>query len=325
MPPSTPGRSSSAPPTTPERRKRTYDDLNLSSDAGDAADGFDPAIRSSGASSPQSGAAAVGTSATLHYSTSNLHSYTEKESKRLKLDAAEIQSVHAFNKSGLEKKLAQILMNQVVIMKVLGHVEEGKKQWEGPSENLKTNIKKYAHAVLVAPDLHGYRDKPAFYVLAILKKFRFDLPKDIEKDHAQWKKVEQCCGVALTSRRRVVKDEIKESKDVDLWTLTENVIGTCGTTSLEIAARVAIMRYVLFERGIADDSFWRKVDEELQEIREEADGDNLAASGALKYYIDNDLVTYGKAGEREEINYNATVPSWIQEVHDIVRGVGSYE
>ncbi|EPQ53203.1 hypothetical protein GLOTRDRAFT_95208 [Gloeophyllum trabeum ATCC 11539] len=187
----------------------------------------------------------------------------------------------------------------------------------GLSAVTQTNLKKYAHAILVDPSLYGYREKLAskcllmvYQVLMqeIVKKEHFDLPAGIEKNRAHWEEVEKEVSTHLTQRRRAIKDEIKKAgpdSGVDIYTLARRVVG----------------RDVYWTDGKTEGKFWMEVDKVLDAIRTNAKGDKIAASNGLKLFIDDDISKYGR-GDGEEPDANVTVPNWVKSVNDVVRDVG---
>ncbi|EPQ57709.1 hypothetical protein GLOTRDRAFT_126198 [Gloeophyllum trabeum ATCC 11539] len=181
----------------------------------------------------------------------------------------------------------------------------------GLSAVTQTNLKKYAHAILVDPSLYGYREKLASKcLLEIMKKEHFDLPAGIEKNRAHWEEVEK---------------EIKKAgpdSGVDIYTLARRVVGVSGcVTTLELIARCAIMRDVYWTDGKTEGKFWMEVDKVLDAIRTNAKGDKITASNCLKLFIDDDISKYGR-GDGEEPDTNVTVPNWVKSVNDVVRDVG---
>ncbi|KDQ55323.1 hypothetical protein JAAARDRAFT_195725 [Jaapia argillacea MUCL 33604] len=258
------------------------------------------------------------------FSTGNLSAFTAKECKRAKLDASEEADVQAFSKMPIKQKLVKLFIREQVNAKVLTKMEWEKNRWDSPSEELKENLKKYVYAVVLCPTLHSYRNKfPLNHLLAIVKKLRWDLPPKIEQNAAHWSILSTEAGNAITQKRRAVKQQIKISKDVNLYVLAESTLGDSGCTlSLEFIAHVAVLWCVYFEEGHHDHTYWPKVDEFLGNLRDEANGcpdPKIAALIALKFIIDKDLKTYG-SGEVEEPDFDTPVPEWAETVNAMVNG-----
>ncbi|KDQ49451.1 hypothetical protein JAAARDRAFT_200852 [Jaapia argillacea MUCL 33604] len=162
------------------------------------------------------------------FSTSNLSVFTAKECKRAKLDTSEEADVQAFSKMPIEQKLVKLFIREQVNAKVLAKMEWEKNQWDGLSEELKwqENLKKYAYAVVLCPTLHSYRNKfPLNHLLAIVKKLCWDLPPKIEQNAAHWSILSTEAGNAIMQKHRAVKQQIKISKDVNLYVLVESMLG----------------------------------------------------------------------------------------------------
>ncbi|ESK88619.1 hypothetical protein Moror_3097, partial [Moniliophthora roreri MCA 2997] len=95
------------------------------------------------------------------------------------------------------------------------------------SSELKTNIDSYGYAVLLSTAICTYKgNRPKDYILAIIKKFHFDLPSGIEHNVANWAKVVKQVEHSLTQHQSSVKKVIhaslfKEEKDgasKQVWT-----------------------------------------------------------------------------------------------------------
>ncbi|KDQ53224.1 hypothetical protein JAAARDRAFT_49942 [Jaapia argillacea MUCL 33604] len=252
------------------------------------------------------------------FSTSNLSAFTAKECKRAKLDASEEADVQAFSKMPIEQKLVKLFIREQVNAKVLAKMEWEKNRWDGPSEELKENLKKYTYAIVLCLTLHSYQNKfPLNHLLAIIKKLHWDLPPKIKQNAAHWSILSTEAGNAITQKRHAVKQQIKISKDVNFYVLAESTLGDSGCTlSLEF------VWYVYFEEGHHDHTYWPKVDEFLGNLRDEANrcpDPKIAALIALKFIIDKDLKTYG-SGEVEEPNFDTPIPEWAETVNAMVNG-----
>ncbi|OBZ65811.1 hypothetical protein A0H81_01425 [Grifola frondosa] len=257
-PESHPLERSPSPASHPRKRRREEDsDDNESSDD----DENNNTTHRLTPSTPGHSQATPGTSQSQvpdRFSSTNLSAFTEKECKRAKLDASETADVQEFSKLATEKKLTKIYTKLLATQKKLVKLEDDKNVWEGPSKALRGNIAKYAHAVLLSPNLHGYREKvPINHVLTIIKRLRFDLPCNVEKNRSHWATVETAVSNALTSKRWFFKDEVKHSgaNDLDIYTLTERIIGDSEVNmSLELVACISKMQTCLiytFSSGVS--------------------------------------------------------------------------
>ncbi|GBE85723.1 hypothetical protein SCP_0802450 [Sparassis crispa] len=223
-----------------------------------------------------SSAIALGSSSVLRPSVSanvatNLEVFTANECKKARLDETETAEVQAFNKLTFDKRLTRLYIKLTATDKRLGNFDEAKKQIQekiSPRRSCQSNIKTYAHAILLDPCLHGYHEKvPIKHLLTIIKRMRFDLPVDIKKNCAHWQLIKSEVGEVFTQRRRAFKEEIKKSTDWDIYTIMKRLIGDSGCKmSLELIARVAIMRCVFFEEEKTDNAFWIEVDKVLAQI-----------------------------------------------------------
>ncbi|KAJ7206207.1 hypothetical protein C8J57DRAFT_1541396 [Mycena rebaudengoi] len=93
-----------------------------------------------------------------------------------------------------------------------------------------TNIAKYAPAVLLSSKINVYKgDSPTDILLAILKKYRFDIPPGLEHNQADWAKVISAVQDALTQKR----SKIVSAVSPELHNST-----ACGALPTEIIRRV---------------------------------------------------------------------------------------
>ncbi|EKM48493.1 uncharacterized protein PHACADRAFT_202746 [Phanerochaete carnosa HHB-10118-sp] len=77
--------------------------------------------------------------------------------------------------------------------------------WE-PSDELIANIRNYTMGVLLSSRLATYKGVvPNNYVMGILKRYQFDLPADIERNHGRWSKVIKAIQNEMTEQRAKIK------------------------------------------------------------------------------------------------------------------------
>ncbi|KAL0570870.1 hypothetical protein V5O48_011095 [Marasmius crinis-equi] len=126
------------------------------------------------------------------------------------------------------------------------------------SKELKTNIDNYAWAILLSPTLRTYKGAvPKEHLLAIVKKFRFDLPPGIEHNTASWEKVSTQVETSLTQ----IRSAVKKARLVWIKDSTE--------------------------------TFWNTLDARLNSLYEKADKSEKKLRKAFEAVLDKDRKTYG--------------------------------
>jgi len=199
------------------------------------------------------------------------------------------------------------------------------------SSDLEKNIQNYASAVLISSKLATYKGEvPKQHVLAILKKFRFDMPPNIEQNPADWAKVISCVQDGLTQRRGAFKKLIRGSLCIEknkqfvrlpdkectnIFSLTARFVeGTKSKVTVPLCSRVALLRKAYIANG--GPKYWDGVDALLAGIRTAA-GDNAEKlAKGFKHILKEDREKYGKSAEYT-IAENAT-DDFQQEVDDIL-------
>ncbi|KAI9062111.1 hypothetical protein FKP32DRAFT_1677703 [Trametes sanguinea] len=193
------------------------------------------------------------------------------------------------------------------------------------SESLAKNIYSYALGVMFSSKLGAYKGTvPLNHVLNIVKRFRFDLPADIERNPADWSKVVGEVQDVLTQIRSRIKKALRASmkgstpaEHQNIYELTQDLIArsSCKIT-VQLCARVALMRAVYVEDS--SDRFWNSVDEFLGRIRTKADTPEKLVR-AFKHLLHEDRRTHGAATERTlSDEYGADV--FQQSVDDTIDG-----
>ncbi|KAJ7826165.1 hypothetical protein B0H14DRAFT_3874084 [Mycena olivaceomarginata] len=175
------------------------------------------------------------------------------------------------------------------------------------SADLLTNVKKYAPVVLLSSQIRVYKgDAATEILLALLKKYRFDIPPGLENIPAVWAKVVVVSQEALTQTRAKLKKLIRWSlviskndteyappeKQQNIFQLTSAICkGTQCSVDVVRCARVALMRRVFLKSPGTD--FWDKLDKRLVKIRQQAEGDSVKLSRAFRQILTDDQNTHG--------------------------------
>ncbi|KAJ7824439.1 hypothetical protein B0H14DRAFT_3874864 [Mycena olivaceomarginata] len=143
-------------------------------------------------------------------------------------------------------------------------------------------------------------------LLALLKKYRFDIPPGLENIPAVWAKVVVVSQEALTQTRAKLKKLIRWSlviskndteyappeKQQNIFQLTSAICkGTQCSVDVVRCARVALMRRVFLKSPGTD--FWDKLDKRLVKIRQQAEGDSVKLSRAFRQILTDDQNTHG--------------------------------
>ncbi|KAJ7486713.1 hypothetical protein FB451DRAFT_1534717 [Mycena latifolia] len=149
-------------------------------------------------------------------------------------------------------------------------------------------------------------DGPKNILLAIVKKYRFDVPAGLENIPADWAKIVDTVQESLTQQRSKIKKLIKWSlkinktdreyappaKRQNIFNLTVTLVkGTKCTIKIILCARVALMCCVLLKHSGLN--YWNKVDDQLAKIRKEADGDPKKIIKAFTHLLEKDQATHG--------------------------------
>ncbi|KAJ6623229.1 hypothetical protein B0H10DRAFT_2213617 [Mycena sp. CBHHK59/15] len=197
------------------------------------------------------------------------------------------------------------------------------------SSHLEKNISNYAVAVLLSSKISAYKGSiPINTLLDILKKFRFDLPAGIENNPADYGKVVAVVQDAFTQLRSKFKKALSASvrtnkadktiapgpEHQNIFKLTQIFVdGTRCTVTVELCARVALMRAVFLQDS--GPKYWDKLDASLASIRSEAKGDAKKITRAFRHILTKDQNTHGV--KDYEIS-DTTVDNFQQEVDDLI-------
>ncbi|PPQ96650.1 hypothetical protein CVT26_010632 [Gymnopilus dilepis] len=266
------------------------------------------------AASPQSGTGA---------GNSNLAMACQRYAVKKKLRPEQCGEVDAFLLDSDLGRMAKLYTVVLAVSNQIAAQQSALPPWT-LSDDLKTNINKYALAVMLSVKIAAYKGQvPANNVLAILKRLRFDLPVGIEHDYANWEKVTTFVSDALTQIRSKMKKQIRDSvqpaNNTNIYRLTQ-ALASClpnARPTVQLCARVALMRSVYVASG-GGEKYWNAIDNRLKFIRETAGGSPSRVAKAFKQILQNDRARYG-ADEDYEIR-DVVANEWQQQVDTIVEG-----
>ncbi|KAJ7241974.1 hypothetical protein C8J57DRAFT_1558087 [Mycena rebaudengoi] len=164
-----------------------------------------------------------------------------------------------------------------------------------PSD-LETNIAKYVPAVLLSSKINVYKgDGPTDILLAILKKYRFDILPGLEHNQVDWAKVISAVQDALTQNLKLHKGDTvyaPDSQHQNIFELTQALVkGSQCSVNVVLCARVALMRSVYLKHP--GPKFWDKLDERLDKIRKEAKSDAKKITKAFRHILTVAQNTHG--------------------------------
>ncbi|KDQ53305.1 hypothetical protein JAAARDRAFT_49803 [Jaapia argillacea MUCL 33604] len=172
---------------------------------------------------------------------------------------------------------------------------------------------------------------------ARIKKDRFDLPPNVERNPADWAKVMSHITYHQTQVRSNWKKGLRTSMDAkdpadhtDIFTLATSLTeGQCQVT-VEFCAHLSVMRKVY----TSDSDYWTKVDQKLRDIRALAEKKAAEAAGdgpvdpkevqkrinkAMHHYLEKDRKKHGS--EVEEIEEQPQ-DDYQQEIDDSIAAFG---
>lgn len=189
------------------------------------------------------------------------------------------------------------------------------------NDSLKKNILALGNRVLLSTKLITYKGEALkAQLLTVILRQGYDLPPNIESNHANYRVLERAAGMALTNKRSSMKKLIRKSltgsEDADeaikpdssehmsIYDLTKAFVkGTKCKTTPALCARVALMREVFMkDQG---EAFWDNVDNRIAKIREKATQAGLenAATRIVKAYakiLKNDRELHGSQVAEQE-------------------------
>ncbi|KAJ7097467.1 hypothetical protein C8R44DRAFT_889375 [Mycena epipterygia] len=197
------------------------------------------------------------------------------------------------------------------------------------SAALEKNLHDYATAILLSSKITAYKGAvPTNTLLNILRKHRFDLPIGIENNPADFAKVIAAVQEAFTQLRAKLKKALCASlkvnkhdrnfaagpKQQNIFKLTQILVeGTQCTVTVELCARVALMRKTYLV--VSGPKFWDKLDSNLAEIRNNADGKAKRIVKAFSHILAKDQEKHGV--NDYEITVSA-IDNFQQTVDDLI-------
>ncbi|KAJ7635601.1 hypothetical protein DFH06DRAFT_1336619 [Mycena polygramma] len=198
------------------------------------------------------------------------------------------------------------------------------------SPHLLKNIQNYAAAVFTSSKLSAYKGStPVNIILNILKQIRADLPAGIKNDPADYFKLVSAIQDAFTQLRSKCKKALAVSVKANkldktygpgpthqnIFKLTQTLVeGTRCTVTVELCARVALMRSVFLEE--AGPKYWDQLDISLASIRSESKGDAKMITRAFRHILTTDQSLHGVKDDYEL--GDATIDTFQQEVNDLI-------
>ncbi|KAJ7223646.1 hypothetical protein C8J57DRAFT_1591723 [Mycena rebaudengoi] len=148
----------------------------------------------------------------------------------------------------------------------------------------------FAPAYEVSSDLeiNVYKgDSPTDILLAILKKYRFDIPPGLEHNQADWAKVISAVQDALTPKRSKIKKAIQCSLKLH----TGDTVYAPDSQHQNIFELTQALRSVYLKH--LGPKFWDKLNERLDKIRKEAKSDAKKITKAFRHILTVDQNTHG--------------------------------
>ncbi|KAJ7162514.1 hypothetical protein C8R46DRAFT_1283531 [Mycena filopes] len=248
---------------------------------------------------------------TLALSNQNAVAAVRHYSKRLRLHADQGVELETTLKDPAPVREAKLMGNIFALRNELKQIVSSQPTFMVSSE-LKTNIAKYAPAILLSEKLSSYKgDGPKTLLLEVIKRLRFDIPVGLERNPSDWGKVIHQAEYSLTQRRsktkKAIRASLKPTKDADtnaisyapssehqnIFDLATAVVkGTSCSVNIILCSRVALMRKVYLKHP--NDNFWDELDKALQGIRTKAAGDSKQIVRAFRHVLDKDQGTHGK-------------------------------
>ncbi|EPQ55872.1 hypothetical protein GLOTRDRAFT_138625 [Gloeophyllum trabeum ATCC 11539] len=267
-----------------------------------------------------------------------LRHFAHRYSKKLKLTKEQQERGDDFNARGMPERLYIIWADQQAILNKLDKIITAQPPYT-VSNSLKKSIDKYVLATLLSSKISHYKgDVPRIYVEDLLKKYQaHELPKDLERNPADWSKVQTYIQYSLTQLRSKWKKAIAtslknkdKSKCTNIYKLAKTFATSKNTVTAQLCARVAVMREVYKEKyGTAHDGeneeeeadpsdYWLAVNGRLELMRELAEGDQGKMNRALKMVLEEDRKAYGVYVESERAEEVEEEEDSLQQVVDEV-------
>ncbi|KAJ7441181.1 hypothetical protein B0H11DRAFT_2292471 [Mycena galericulata] len=254
---------------------------------------------------------------------SAIQRYAEK--KRLRVEQA--TEVNLLLHDAPAVRHAKLLANIFHVSNQIGAIVTAAPPFE-VSPGLTKNIHNYAAAILLSSKISAYKGSvPTNILLNILKKHRFDLPPGIENNPADLAKLVAAIQEAFTQLRAKFKKALlaslkanKNDKEIapgpqhqNIFKLTLSFVdGTQCTVTVELCARVALMRQIFLQDS--GPKYWDKLDASLAAIRAQAKGSAKKITKAFHHILTTDQELHGV----KDYELNEDVDAFQQEVDDLI-------
>ncbi|KAF8142844.1 hypothetical protein K438DRAFT_1784350 [Mycena galopus ATCC 62051] len=269
----------------------------------------------------------VSGSTALVLTNQNITAATKLYGDKKRLRGDQITELEVFVNDPPSLREAKMFANLFVIGNELGKLVKAQAGYQ-PSPELIINITKYAPAVLLSSKITCYKGDAATYILlALTKKFRFDIPPGLENIPADWAKVTGVAQYALTQRRGKIKKQLRASLNPDekgvygpdaehqnIYDLAQVIVkDTQCAVNVVLCARIALMRQVYLV--CPGKKTWDKLDEHLAEIRANAKGDAKKITRAFRHVLTQDQ---DKHGAKNYVLDENPIDDFQQQVDDLI-------
>ncbi|EMD32402.1 hypothetical protein CERSUDRAFT_99489 [Gelatoporia subvermispora B] len=159
------------------------------------------------------------------------------------------------------------------------------------SDSLDKNIKKIATAVLLSTSTPHYIGENAVKPVEERLKARsndLNLPPGIEHNTANWGEI-----------KASIADE-DSSQHIGIYKLTRYITSDACLLTVQLCARVAVMRDVYLTHGNSK-SYWYKVNDKLAAIRDGTKDDEWKFNKAMKHILKRNRRTHGQAKDDKDL------------------------
>ncbi|PPQ78597.1 hypothetical protein CVT26_005315 [Gymnopilus dilepis] len=270
----------------------------------------------------EDGPSPAGPQADSNAQVSNLAAACHRHAAKKKLRPEQRSDIDAFLLDSDIGRLARVYTLLLAVENQILAQQSAAPPWT-LSDDLKTNINKYALAVMLSVKIAAYKGQvPANNILEILRRFRFDLPPGIEHDYANWEKVTTQVSDTLTQIRAKMKKQIRESiaNNTNIYRLTQAMASGLPNArpTVQLCARIALMRCIYVTSG-GGEKYWNAIDKRLKFIRDRSGGEASRVAKAFKQILKEDRETYG-IGDDYDIK-DLVANDWQVQVDNIVEGL----
>ncbi|EIN07388.1 hypothetical protein PUNSTDRAFT_45801 [Punctularia strigosozonata HHB-11173 SS5] len=259
---------------------------------------------------------------TTHAANKNVQQLFRQLSRAYKLTPAQSDMILSCSKMSSQERDGYILAMVMSLQNKVDDITTNQPQFVVAADTDK-NIEKYALAVFTSAKVLSFKGAiPAKHLEDIVKRQRFGLPPNIEKNAAAWAKVYDRILHHFTQLRSKIKKLIvhslmhmalvqEDGKSVEklvlrpkddrqtLYDVTSAIVGDNLAVTAAFASRVAVMRAILLQGGDRR-TYWDRVDARLEWLRKNS-GEVKRLQRALKSIVKEDQQQHGSAPD-EEIN-----------------------